>query len=169
MNKSGNCLECPVRMVSWEAVQAFLEKLNGLTGERYRLPTEAEWEYAARGGQQGKGYEYTGSNEPGSVAWYKENGGYVEHPVGQKQPNELGLYDMSGNVKEWVQDCWNMNYVGAPSDGSAWEQGNCGSRVSRGGSSSNQQMFIRLSNRSSNDTSNRFPRDMGFRLARTLP
>ena len=166
---SGNCLECPVANASWKAVQAFLEKLNGLTGEQYRLPTEAEWEYAARGGEQSKGYEYAGSNEPDSVAWHKKNSGKVKHPVGQKQPNELGLYDMSGNVKEWVQDCWNMNYVGAPSDGSAWEQGHCGSRVARGGSSYDEQMFIRLSNRSSNVTSITFQYNMGFRLARTLP
>ena len=163
---SGNCLECPVDNVSWKAVQAFLEKLNGLTGERYRLPTEAEWEYAARGGQQSKGYEYAGSSEPGSVAWYKANSsGRGEHPVGQKQPNELGLYDMSGNVREWVQDCWNMNYVGAPSDGSAWEQGNCDSRVSRGGSSDKEQIFIRSSNR----TSSPLKYNIGFRLARSLP
>lgn len=99
---SGDCAQCPVTQVSWNEVQAFLEKLNGLTGARYRLPTEAEWEYAARGGQQSKGYEYVGSNEPDSVAWYNGNSRSKQarqkrpydsgsKPVGQKQPNELGL------------------------------------------------------------------------------
>ena len=128
------CSQCPVEHVSWNDVQAFLTKLNAVTGVRYRLPTEAEWEYAARGGQRSRGYPYAGSETPGSVAWYGRNSWGATHPVGQKQPNELGLYDMSGNVWEWVADCWHADYVGAPSDRSAWQSGDCSVRVLRGGS-----------------------------------
>jgi len=94
----------PVEQVSWYDVQDFLEKLNQRTGKRYRLPTEAEWEYAARGGSNNRGYEYAGSNNIGEVAWYDENSGNQTHAVGLKQPNELGIYDMSGNVLEWCSD-----------------------------------------------------------------
>ncbi|MBQ3247459.1 MAG: SUMF1/EgtB/PvdO family nonheme iron enzyme, partial [Alistipes sp.] len=99
----------PVERVSWNDIQKFIEKLNAKTGKRYRLPTEAEWEYAARGGNQSKGYKYSGSNDIGSVAWYTDNSSSPTHPVGQKQPNELGLYDMSGNVYEWCSD-WHGSY-----------------------------------------------------------
>ena len=131
-----NCPQCPVGQVSWNDIQAFLRKLN-VGGGRYRLPSEAEWEYAAQGGQQSRGYQYAGSDNPNAVAWYDENGGGSTHPVGQKQANELGVYDLSGNVREWVQDCWNESYAGAPSDGRAWERGDCSRRVTRGGSVSN--------------------------------
>ncbi len=99
----------PVERVSWKDVQEFIQKLNALTGKTYRLPTEAEWEYAARGGKKSQGYKYAGSNTINKVAWYEKNSGYKTHPVGQKQPNELGLYDMSGNVSEWCQD-WYGSY-----------------------------------------------------------
>ena len=122
------CGQCPVVSVSWEDIQEFLGKLNA-GGGGYRLPTEAEWEYAARGGQQSRGYKYAGGNNPSSVA----NSGNKTRLVGQKQANELGLYDMSGNVWEWVQDCWHESYRGAPRDGRAWESGECGHRVQRGG------------------------------------
>ena len=169
MDSSGSaCPQCPVANVSWDRVQEFLKRLNDLTGEQYRLPTEAEWEYAARGGQQSKGYEYVGSNEPGSVAWYNGNSGGKPNRVGKKQPNELGLYDMSGNVREWVQDCWNKTYVGAPNDGSAWEQGNCRHRVLRGGSWNDAPSNLRAANRNGGGTGYRV-NYIGFRLARTLP
>lgn len=99
----------PVEKVSWNDCQEFIRKLNQMTGKHFRLPTEAEWEYAARGGNRSNGYKYAGSNSLGNVAWYTDNSGGETHPVGQKSPNELGLYDMSGNVWEWCQD-WFGSY-----------------------------------------------------------
>ena len=162
-----NCSQCPVEQVSWDNVQAFLWKLN-VGGGRYRLPSEAEWEYAARGGQRSRGYQYAGSDNPDAVAWYGENSGGETHPVGQKRANELGLYDMSGNVHEWVQDCWNGNYRGAPSDGRAWESGECRRRVLRGGSWYNFPRNLRSAYRLWNSADNRNS-DYGFRVARSLP
>ena len=100
----------PVEQVSWNDVQNFITKLNLKTGENYRLPTEAEWEYAARGGIKSKGYKYAGSNNINEVAWYKSNSSNQTQPVGTKAPNELGIYDMSGNVWEWCQDWYDENY-----------------------------------------------------------
>lgn len=99
----------PVEKVSWNDIQDFITKLNAQTGKNYRLPTEAEWEYAARGGNKSKGYKYSGSNTIDDVAWYTDNSSSKTHPVGTKQPNELGIYDMSGNVFEWCQD-WYGSY-----------------------------------------------------------
>lgn len=104
-----NCDRCPVEQVSWNDVQTFIQKLNAQTGKNYRLPTEAEWEYAAKGGQS---YKYAGSDNIGSVAWYDGNSGSKTHPVGQKQANAYGLYDMSGNVYEWCSD-WYKGYPGS--------------------------------------------------------
>jgi len=161
------CSQCPAEHVSWEDVQAFLKQLNEVTGSRYRLPTEAEWEYAARGGQRSRGYPYAGSETPGSVAWYGRNSWGATHPVGQKHPNELGLYDMSGNVWEWVADCWHADYVGVPSDKSAWQSGDCSVRVLRGGSWDDVPGDIRSTGRGS-DTAGSLGSKVGFRLARTL-
>jgi len=170
------CDECPVEQVSWDDIQDFLRKLNAQTGKRYRLPTEAEWEFAARGGSQSEGYQYSGSNTIGDVAWYDEN--YengntfgeqkTTRPVGTKNRNELGLYDMSGNVWEWVQDCWHETYQNAPADGSAWLEANggeCGGRVLRGGSWINDPRSCRAAYRLRSYTSFR-DLGIGFRLAR---
>ena len=100
----------PVEYVSWDDCQDFLSKLNRITGKTFRLPTEAEWEYAARGGNKSRGYQYSGSNNLLDVAWFRDNSGSKTHPVGKKQANELGLYDMTGNVLEWCQD-WYGSYV----------------------------------------------------------
>lgn len=103
----------PVECVSWNDIQTFLTKLNELTGKKYALPTEAQWEYAARGGAKSAGYKYSGSNTIDNVAWYWDNSAvndtHCTHPVGTKQPNELGIYDMSGNVWEWCSD-WYDDY-----------------------------------------------------------
>lgn len=126
--------DCPVAPVSWDDAQAFIAKLNRMTGKHYRLPTEAEWEYACRAGRDSL---YCGGDGVDAVAWHGGNAGRKTHPVKGKQANGFGLYDMSGNVWEWVQDCYHENYQGAPADGSAWEEANgCagGRRASRGGS-----------------------------------
>ena len=104
-NFTGN-LQRPVECVSWNDCRSFIYKLNQMTGETFRLPTEAEWEFAARGGNLSQGYKYAGSNTIDDVAWYTSNSGSTTHPVATKAPNELGLYDMSGNVWEWCQDLY---------------------------------------------------------------
>ena len=103
----------PVENVSWNNCQKFISKLNKLTGKSFRLPTEAEWEFAARGGNKSRGYLYGGSNAIGDVAWYEGNSSFMTHAVGTKQPNELGIYDMTGNVWEWCQD-WYDSYSSSP-------------------------------------------------------
>ena len=110
-NSKGDNL--PVEQVSWNDCQDFISKLNAMTGKRFRLPSEAEWEYAARGGKKSRGYQYSGSNTIGDVAWYDGNNSSMTHAVGTKQPNELGLYDMTGNVWEWCQD-WYDSYSSSP-------------------------------------------------------
>ena len=99
----------PVEQVSWNDCQTFINRLNSYTGRNFRLPTEAEWEFAARGGNYSRHYKYSGSNYINDVAWYGDNSGDRTHPVGTKQANELGLYDMSGNVWEWCSD-WYGSY-----------------------------------------------------------
>lgn len=161
----GNCPRCPVETVSWDDIQTFLRKLNE-GGAAYRLPSEAEWEYASRGGQRGRGHQYAGSDNWAEVAWYYENADNRTHPVGQKKENELGLFDMSGNVREWVQDCWHDNYVGAPGDGRAWEERNCARRVIRGGGWYGKPSYVRSANRFWYTTYFR-NNNLGFRLALT--
>ncbi len=158
---------CPVENVSWNEVQTFIRKLNEITGSHYRLPNEAEWEYACRAGQYTL---YCGSDDVGKVAWFSSNSYSRTHPVGGKQPNAFGLYDMSGNVWEWVQDCYHDKYLGAPTDGSAWILSTtCASsrRVVRGGSWFYIPQSLRSAIRYSytSDVANYI---LGFRLARDL-
>ena len=128
----------PVEMVSWNDAQAFCQKLSQITGKTYRLPTEAEWEYACRAGTTTRYYFGDDANQLGDYAWYDGNSQDKTHPVGQKKPNAWGLYDMSGNVWEWCEDNWHDNYIGAPTDGSAWITNNNDNdydyRILRGGS-----------------------------------
>jgi len=158
----------PVENVSWDDIQEFLRRLNSKTGRIYRLPSEAEWEYAARAGSQTIYHFGDKADELNRYAWFQGNSGSVTHPVGEKLPNAFGLYDMHGNVWEWTDDCWNRDYSGAPTDGSAWIRGACGRRVLRGGSHFIGPDSARSAYRSSNDTSAR-SFSYGFRLARTLP
>ena len=121
----------PVESVSWDDCQEFIQKLNRLTGRNFRLPTEAEWEFACRGGNNSRGYKYSGSNDIDNVAWYWDNSGGKTHPVGTKAPNELGIYDMSGNVWEWCSD-WYADYTSYSQTDPTGPQSGSG-RVRRGG------------------------------------
>ncbi|MDR1633204.1 MAG: SUMF1/EgtB/PvdO family nonheme iron enzyme [Dysgonamonadaceae bacterium] len=154
----------PVYNVSWSDATTFIDKLSELTGKNYHLPTEAEWEYAARGGKYSQGYEYNGSNDVNSVAWYDGNSG-SSHPVGTKSPNELGIYDMSGNVWEWCYD-WYDSYS---SSAQTNPQGSSGGsfRVIRGGSWDFGSINCRVSFRCLSTPGIRFIY-LGFRLALSL-
>ena len=158
-----NCDKCPVEDVNWNEIQDFIKKLNQMTYKHFRLPTEAEWEYAARGGNHSKGYKYSGSNDIGNVAWYDGNSGKKTHPVGSKSPNELGLYDMSGNVWEWCSDL----YEGYPGSSGVIAITGPGSRVDRGGSWSSSARGCRVAYRISDGPVYRSD-DVGFRLAHSL-
>ena len=152
----------PVEEVSWEDCQEFIRRLNQKTGRNFRLPTEAEWEYAARGGRKSNGSKYVGGSSMDDVAWYDGNSNSQTHDVGQKRPNELGLYDMAGNVWEWCQD-WYGDYSSSaqtnpkgPSSGSG--------RVDRGGGWDYYAGGCRVSDRGCYNPSNRI-NDLGLRLA----
>ena len=160
------CDDCPVERVSWDDIQEFLKKLNQKTGKKYRLPTEAEWEYAARGASASLStqYKYAGSNTIDEVAWYSSNSGDKTQHVGGKKPNELGLYDMSGNVMEWCSD-WFGSYSSSaqtnprgPSSGSH--------RVLRGGSWYYGAQFCRMTYRNRNSPVSRI-HNRGFRLVQS--
>ena len=152
----------PVERVSWNDCQTFLRKLNAMTGKNFRLPTEAEWEFSARGGNLSRGYQYSGSKKIDDVAWYRNNSGSKTHNVGTKAPNELGIYDMSGNVWEWCQD-WYGDYHGysqtnptGPSSGA--------NRVYRGGSWGSGAWLCRVAFRD-NYTPGSRGNGLGLRLA----
>ena len=154
--------DLPVDNVSWNDCQEFIRKLNSMTGQNFRLPTEAEWEFACRGGNNSRGYKYSGSNYIDNVAWYRDNSGFKTHPVATKSPNELGIYDMSGNVNEWCND-WYGGYTSGrqtnpkgPYDGSY--------RVFRGGSWINYARYCRSSDRNYLNPSDRDYK-LGLRLA----
>lgn len=162
-------LNLPIVGVSWNNAKAYCQWLSQKTGQNFRLPTEAEWEYAARGGPQGilDQFLYSGSNEINEVAWYDSNSDGQTHPVGQKKPNQLGLYDMSGNVWEWVEDDWHDNYEGAPNNGQAWINNPRGVfRVIRGGGWLNSPWGCRAADRLNGRPTLR-NYYVGFRLARS--
>lgn len=153
----------PVEQVSWDDCQKFINKLNDITGRKFRLPTEAEWEYAARGGKKSRGYQYSGSNKISDVAWYSSNSEHKTQPVGLKLANELGLYDMSGNVDEWCFDRFGFYSALSQTNPLGADDGIC--RVYRGGSWEQTAEFCRSSDRSNYGTSKNRIYNLGFRLA----
>jgi formylglycine-generating enzyme required for sulfatase activity len=161
-----NYLNHPVEQVSWDDIQLFIQKLNQIEGKGlYRLPTEAEWEYAAKGGNQSQNYRYAGSNTITKVAWFGDNANKKTSPVGLKAPNELGIYDMSGNVWEWCQDWHNTNYYNQSprQDPQGARRGEF--KMIRGGSWFNISIYARVANRSYYQPNGRFS-SYGFRLIR---
>ncbi|MBR0899681.1 SUMF1/EgtB/PvdO family nonheme iron enzyme [Bradyrhizobium tropiciagri] len=158
--------DVPVTNVSWSDAKQYVAWLAERTKKAYRLPSEAEWEYAARGGTQSK-YWWGDQVQTGHVGC-KDCGGdaAAEQPVkvGSFKPNPFGLYDMGGGVDQWVEDCWHRNYQGAPDDGAVWTGGDCGSHVIRSGSWKNDARYVRPANRDNYDTNVRYPTH-GFRVA----
>ena len=158
--------DAPVTNVSWTDAKQYVAWLAETTGKPYRLPTEAEWEYAARGGTQTK-YWWGDQFQPGAANCKNcTDIAATEQPikVGSLKPNPFGLYDMGGGVDQWVEDCWHKNYQGAPADGSAWVETQCPSHVMRSGSWRTDASYVRPSNRDSYDTNVRYPTH-GFRVA----
>lgn len=156
----------PMYYINWEECQGFIYKLNTilssqLGGKHFALPTEAQWEYAARGGKKSKGYKYSGSSSIGTVAWYKDNSGNSSHPVASKNPNELGIYDMCGNVEEWCQDRWGIYSSSSQTNPTGASSGS--SFLHRGGCWSFEAKSCRVTNRISNPPTDRF-NGMGLRL-----
>lgn len=155
----------PVEQVSWNDAVAYCKKLSQKEGVTYRLSTEAEWEYAARGGNQSRRYTYSGSNNVGDVAWYCENSGSKTQPVGTKQPNELGIYDMSGNVWEWCNDWYDGNYYKNSPSRNPRGASSGSDRVLRGGSWVDGAGYCRVAYRFSIDPGSR-DFSGGFRVVR---
>ena len=160
------CDDCPVEQVSWDDAHAFIQKLNQASGRNYALPTEAQWEYAAGGGATNR-TKWAGTNDEnslGNYAWFLGNSNSQTHPVGTKNPNALGLYEMSGNVWEWCEDDWHDGYQGAPADGGAWIDSPRGSyRVLRGGSWNHDPSYCRAAIRIGSSPGNR-AYSLGFRV-----
>ena len=155
-------LQRPVESVSWNDCQEFITKLNEKTGKTFRLPTEAEWEYAARGGSKSRGYKYAGSNDLDKVGWYEDNSSETTHPVKQKQANELGLYDMTGNVWEWCADRFGDYGSSAQTNPTGPSTGD--KRVFRGGGWFSYARYYRVATRNWDTPSLRFYK-LGLRLA----
>ena len=177
-NKRGD--NYPVEYVSWNDIvgtsgastvingityyaNGFIYRLNQMTGKQYRLPTEAEWEFAARG-RRSSGNKYSGSNTIGDVAWYSSNSGSSKHPVGTKAANELGIYDMSGNVWEWCSDWFSLSYYNSSPQNNPTGPSTGSNRVDRGGSWLSSASYARVSYRSLNSPDGRLS-NLGFRLA----
>jgi formylglycine-generating enzyme required for sulfatase activity len=160
--------DCPVDNVSWDDAQAYIRKLNQISGKNFRLPSEAEWEYAARAGTRTRWSFGDNDSQIGQYAWIVDNSGGRTQKVGQKRPNAFGLHDTYGNVEEWVEDCWFADYVGAPSDERAWTSP-CREdrRVLRGGHWSHLAVGSRSASRGGLDPKSRKPY-IGLRLARRL-
>lgn len=161
------CEECPVENVSFRDIERFIEELNRQTGLQYRLPTEAEWEYAARGGNKSMGYMFSGSDDPDQVAWYKDNNNQHTRKPGQKKPNEIGIYDMSGNVMEWCNDWYSKSYYQIAPYKNPPGAASSSHRAIRGGSWNNTKHHIRCTNRSYSTQGSKYD-DLGFRLARDV-
>ena len=156
----------PVEWISWDETRKFIKALNNAASRVYRLPSEAEWEYAARGRKYSEDYLYAGSDKLSEVGWYNKNSRSETRDVGQLLPNELGIYDLSGNVWEWCEDDYHKNYEGAPADGSAWvdhpQRG--AHRVIRGGSWVYDAQHCRISSRHNRSPGGRHDGGIGFRL-----
>ena len=152
----------PVECVSWNDCQTFIKRLNSYTGRDFRLPTEAEWEFAARGGNYSRHYKYSGSNYISDVAWYSDNSGNRTHPVGTKQANELGLYDMSGNVWEWCGDWYGSYSSYSQNDPTGPNSGSC--RVLRGGGWDGSVRGCRSSSRRNDNAPGYRDNGLGLRL-----
>jgi formylglycine-generating enzyme required for sulfatase activity len=158
--------ECPVDSVNWNDAQEFARRLSQKTGKSYRLPSEAEWEYAARAGSQTKWSFGDSEWQLGEFGWYAGNSQNQSQRVAQKYSNAYGLFDIHGNVWEWVEDCWHANYIGAPTNGSAWTTACNGNvRVLRGGSWDMNPAIMRSAYRGRSTTGNRIS-DYGLRIAR---
>jgi len=158
----------PVETVSWDDVQTFIARLNAKTGKQFRLPTEAEWEYAARAGSETVFSFGDDVAQLDAHAWFGDNSGKKAHPVGEKLPNRFGVHDMHGNVWEWVEDCYRESYAGAPVDGSAAKGEPGCERVIRDGSGVDFPKSLRAAERYRNKPDYRNG-NLGFRLALTLP
>ena len=154
----------PVEQVTWYDAKKFCERLSELTGRTYLLPTEAQWEFAARGGNQSQGYRYSGSNTISDVAWYVSNSSNTTHSVKQKQPNELGLYDMSGNVWEWCSDWYNSSYYSSSSQTNPTGPSSGSNRVLRGGGWRSYAGGCRVAYRYDFNPSDSYNYGVGFRL-----
>lgn len=152
----------PASCISWYDAMAFCRWLSSETGMNIRLPSESEWEYACRAGTDG---DFAGDVE--KMAWHRANSGHRTHPVGQKTPNDWGLYDMHGNVWEWCLDMWHSGYRSAPTDGSPWTEANFFEPVMRGGTFINPQWWLRSANHMRNNPGNRFSYNQGIRIVRT--
>ena len=160
------CDSCPVERVTWYHVQEFIAKLNEKTGMNYRLPTEAEWEYAARGGHLSRGYKYSGGNSLDTLAWNDGNSGNKAHPIGRKKPNELGIYDMSGNIYEWCSDWYSPDYYELSPEENPAGPAEGSERVIRGGSWFFDRSGMRVSEREGANPTFRYGY-IGFRLCRS--
>ncbi len=154
----------PVECVSWNDAQEFCQRLSQETGKKYQLPSEAQWEYGCRAGSTTAYYFGDNESQLGKYAWYRDNSGGKTHPVGQKKPNQWGLYDMHGNVWEWCEDNWHSNYEGAPTDDSAWIRKTSNIFVVRGGSWNDNPYNCRSAYRSYDDRRSDDNYNVGFRV-----